>query len=190
MGYPSPLAPRTLLDLGGVVRPHVVEMALDDALRKGLVTLVELQLQQRRLGRRGRNGAGVLRTILDERAPGAAAESRQERRMVQMLVRNGLPTPVLQHEVRVNGSFVARVDAAYPEWRIAIEYESYEHHTGKAALERDTTRRQQLRRAGWDCVGVTAADLRNGATSVCATIRLIIVERSHLSLLASETTRS
>jgi hypothetical protein len=46
---------------------------------------------------------------------------------------------VIRHE----GRFIARVDAAYPELRIAIEFDSYEHHTGKLAV-RDTDRRNQL----------------------------------------------
>jgi hypothetical protein len=170
------MRPDSLLDLGAVVPGAVVEMALDDALRKGLVTLDELQILLRRLGRRGRNGAGVLRGILATRAPGPAAESRQERRMVQMLIRQGLPAPVLQHEIRDGGRFVARVDAAYPEWKIAVEYESYEHHTGKAALVRDTTRRNAITRAGWSYVGVTAADIQQGGWTVCKTIRSIAVD--------------
>ena len=54
-------------------------------------------------------------------------------------------TPVFQHVIRHNGEFIARVDAAYPELRIAIEYDSYEHHTGKQAIVRDNDRRNVLR---------------------------------------------
>jgi hypothetical protein len=177
-GIPVTTCGRTLLDLGAVQRPWVVETALDNALRRDLTTITDLQAMLRRLGKRGRSGAGVLRRIVETRSPGAPAESRQERRMARMLVRNGLPEPVLQYEVRDGTAFVARVDAAYPRWRIAVEYESYEHHTGRVALVRDNDRRHRLRRAGWDCIGVTAVDLASGGLSVCRSIRAIIEERS------------
>ena len=54
------------------------------------------------------------------------------------LVRQGLPTPKLQHVVRdVDGSFVARVDLAYPEHKIAIEYEGAQHRTDRRQFDKD-----------------------------------------------------
>jgi very-short-patch-repair endonuclease len=65
--------------------------------------------------------------------------------------------------------FVARVDAAYPELRIAIEYDSYEHHTGKDAIVRDNDRRNALREIEWDVVTFTAVDIANdGGTAMKA----------------------
>jgi hypothetical protein len=51
---------RTLLDLGAVVPAPVVESALEDALLRRLVTLELVTRTIERLGRPGRNGAGVL----------------------------------------------------------------------------------------------------------------------------------
>jgi len=76
--------------------------------------------------------------------------------------------------VRECSVFAARVDAAYPEQRIALEYDSYEHHTGRGALVRDATRRNLLTRIGWTVVTVTAEDLRLGCTAVAATVRELI----------------
>jgi len=170
---PCTTVARTLLDLGAVLRPAQVEYALDDALRRGLVTMDDLRALLRRVGARGRNGAGVLRDLVETRAPGSSAESAAERKMVRQLVQNGLPRPVLQFEVRDAGAFVARVDAAYPQWRIVVEYESYAHHVGRVALVRDNRRRNQVTRVGWHYLGVTAADLAEGCVSVSATIRAL-----------------
>jgi very-short-patch-repair endonuclease len=162
----------TLLDLGAVVAEWTVEQALDAALHRRLTTMSSVQATLERLARRGRDGCGVLRTILERRAPiVGVAESPAETALLRMLLRNGLPAPVLQYEVREAGVLIARVDAAYPEWRIAIEYESYEHHTGKLALDRDTVRERRLLRTGWTVVRVTASDLRTGGLDVAATIR-------------------
>jgi hypothetical protein len=162
---------RTILDLGAVRSPATVERAMESALRKDLTTLVDLRMTVRRLGRQGRNGVGVLRRILDERDPDRRlSESDMEMLMVQVLRANGLPEPVLQHEVRYQGRFVARVDAAFVESRIALDYESFEWHTGKAALVRNSARRNALIGADWKPIAVTWDDLRTGGHRVCAEI--------------------
>ena len=56
--------------------------------------------------------------------------------MLEVLRRHGLPAPVPQYEVWDQGRFVARVDAAYPEARLAIEYQSYQEHVGPEPLVR------------------------------------------------------
>ncbi|MFA5883335.1 MAG: hypothetical protein WDA60_05755 [Acidimicrobiia bacterium] len=165
---PTTTVERTLLDLGAVRHPLTVERAVETALRKELTTLPDLRATLRRLGRKGRNGAGVLRRILDDRDPDRRlTESEMEMRMLQVLRAHGLPEPIPQFEIRHQGRFVARVDAAYPDLRIALEYESFEWHTGKAALVRDSTRRNAVVGAGWLPIAVTWEDLRSGGQRVC-----------------------
>ncbi len=94
-----------------------------------------------------------------------------ETRLLQMLRQNGLPDPVPQYEIYLGTRFVARVDFAYPDWRVAIEYESYQEHTGKAALIRDNPRRNAIISAQWKPIGVTPEDVRTGGQRVCAEIR-------------------
>src|SRR5262245_2506911 len=65
-GIPVTTIERTLLDLGAVCSPLVVERAVEAALRDDLTTFDALHQTLIRLARRGRNGAGVLRAILDE----------------------------------------------------------------------------------------------------------------------------
>lgn len=103
----------------------------------------------------------MLRAILDERGPQRPTESPQEARLVRLLRRNGFTGHLPQFEVRHRGRFVARVDIGFREWHIALEYESYRHHTGREALDRDSSRRNALMQAGWVVITVTAADLRN-----------------------------
>ncbi|MET0628786.1 MAG: hypothetical protein ABW033_10050 [Acidimicrobiia bacterium] len=161
----------TVMQLGAIRNPLVVEMALDRALYLNLVTLASVRELVDRLGARGRNGVGVLRAILDDRSPGdRAPESPKETQLLRLLLANGLPRPVAQYEVRHHGRFVARVDFAYPDERIAIEYDSYEYHTGTVARDRDAVRRRALLGVDWRVVPVTNADLRSGCVSVATTI--------------------
>jgi hypothetical protein len=148
--------------LGATCSPLTVEMALDRALLRGLVTRRSvLEILERR-GRRGRNGVGVLREAIRARGPNQAPpESPQETQLLWLLRQLGFPPPVPQYEVRHQGEFVGRLDAAYPEQRVGLEYQSYEHHLGKFALDHDNDRRRKFKNLGWEVLEVTPEDLRN-----------------------------
>jgi very-short-patch-repair endonuclease len=163
---------RTLLSLGAVASASTVEIAVDTALRRGLTTIEALGAIVRRLGKRGRNGVGVLRrlVVLHDREA-SMTESEMETRLKQLLRRAGLPTPIVQYEIRHFGQFVARVDAAYPDLSLALEYDSYEHHTGRAALVRDSHRRNALVGIGWSTISVTAVDIYSGGDAVIGAIQ-------------------
>jgi hypothetical protein len=172
-GIPVTSAERTLFDLGAVCSPLVVRMAFDKARRVGLVTYGSTELALRRLARRGRPGSRVLRVVLASRDPAQSpSESEMETLMLDVIERHGLPAPVPQFEVHdSNGRFLARVDAAYPEARVAIEYQSYQEHTGPEPLVRDSLRRKALQAIEWESVEVTAPELRDGGHLFCAALR-------------------
>jgi very-short-patch-repair endonuclease len=171
-GIPTASPELTLIQLGAVYRTGLVEMAYDTACRLGLVTETSTRRALAAMGARGRNGIGVLRAIVDDRSSlSGVPESPMESRALRALRRHGLPAPVSQHEVWHEGRFVARVDFAYVAQRIAIECDSYTHHVGRSALDRDTERRRRLQRAGWEVVGLTNADLQRDCVDVVQTLQ-------------------
>jgi hypothetical protein len=153
---------RTIFDLCACVGPVTVDLAIDAALRRDLTTIGALLGVHDRLATKGRRGGRRFRDALASRTLGPGHDSAPERLVAQSLVKAGLPEPVAQHVIRADGQFVARVDLAYPDARIAIEYDSFEHHTGKVALVRDSARRNALAAAGWTVLSATAADVRGG----------------------------
>jgi hypothetical protein len=148
-------------------------MALDAAEHRNLVTRASVQTTLDRLGKRGRNGVGTLRRLLAAREPNRRSPESVEPMLIRCLRRNGWPEPGPQYEIRHCGVFVARVDAAYPQWRIAVEYQSDEHHSGRRASERDNDRRLQIIAAGWFPVEATLPDVRNGGTRLSAALRAV-----------------
>ncbi|SDO34573.1 DUF559 domain-containing protein [Geodermatophilus sp. DSM 45219] len=93
------------------------------------------------------------------------AESPQESRLRVVLTLAGLAA-VPQHTVRdQDGRFVARVDLAFPEHRVAVEYDGA-WHGEPGQLGRDRRRLNALVAAGWTVLHVTAADLRHPAELV------------------------
>lgn len=145
---PVTTAARTLFDLAGVCGPGTLDLAIDNALRRRLTTAAELAATRDRLARSGRKGSRPFGVAVGRRT--GVTESEAERRLLQLMHRQGLAEPVVQHEILDDeGRFVARVDFAYPDLRIAIEYDSYEHHMGTVAHERDGARRNAVLAVGW-----------------------------------------
>ncbi len=70
-----------------------------------------------------------------------------------------------------DGAFVARVDLAYPDWMIVIEYDSVEHHTGTAAHIRDSARRDAIGDQDYTVLTATVADLRDRGERLAGLIR-------------------
>jgi very-short-patch-repair endonuclease len=97
------------------------------------------------------------------------AESPPESRLRLALVLAGF-RPVPQYEVYEHGRLVARVDLAFSELRLAIEYDGREVHERQDVFTRDRQRQNDLVRAGWTLLRFTAADLRAGAASAVAQV--------------------
>ncbi|UOY01135.1 endonuclease domain-containing protein [Blastococcus sp. PRF04-17] len=86
------------------------------------------------------------------------AESPPETRLRLVMLRARLPSPVAQYRVFDEDGFIARVDFAYPELKLVIEYDGA-WHGEPGQLGRDRRRLNRLFAAGWHVVFVTAADM-------------------------------
>ena len=147
---------RTLCDLTAVVEPWVVEHAVDEALRRKLVSLRALAVVADELAGRGRRRCTVMRRILERRVPGyEPGESEPERRIADVLVRAGLPAPVPQYVVHVRGRR-RRIDLCYPAERIAIEYDGWDFHRGRRAFDADRARGNDLVILGFQLLRFTS----------------------------------
>lgn len=102
----------------------------------------------------GRTGATLRRAAALVRA---GVDSPMESRLRLLLVLAGLPEPVVNHvEYREDGSWERRFDLAYPEHRLAIEYDGRQHAETQAQWERDVDRREGLDADQWRLVVVLA----------------------------------
>ena len=148
---------RTLLDLGAIAGDRAVLVAIDSARRRKLTTWDRLLDTLVLHARRGRDGVGTLRAILDEHfGEGAVTDSGFERLVLSVLRQAGLPTPVLQHEIRL-GRRTYRLDLAYPDHRLAIELDGTVH-LERAVWQHDHERQNALVLAGWTVLRFTWSD--------------------------------
>jgi predicted transcriptional regulator of viral defense system len=172
-GIPVTSVERTIFDLCGVYRSTAIDIAIDSAIRRELTNVEQLESTLARLARRGRSGTQRLRRVLAERSPVTALTANErERLLFDMLRRHDFPPPVPQYEIRdETGNLIARPDFAYPDLKIAIEYDSVQEHTGKMALFRDSARRNSVVALGWAPIAATLVDLRQGGSALASALR-------------------
>jgi very-short-patch-repair endonuclease len=148
---------RTLAELSALVGPKQLGRMVDDGLRRHLLDLADLREAYDVLACPGRRRLTVLRAILEARLPGfRPADSPAELDVRRILVEAGLGEPVAQYQVGVGGT-VFLLDWAYPDDRIAIEYNGWEFHGGRSAFDHDAARTSALTAAGWRVLIVTSA---------------------------------
>jgi very-short-patch-repair endonuclease len=175
LGIPTTSMARTLCDLTAVVRPWMVERAVDEALRRKLVRIPELVECAELLEGRGRRRCTVMRDILEHRQRGyEPGESEPERRIAELLVRAGLPPPTMQYRVRV-GNRNLRIDLCYPEYMIAIEYDGWDWHSGRRAFDEDRARANQLVVLGFSVLRFTS---KSGDETIVDTVTAAIQRAS------------
>jgi very-short-patch-repair endonuclease len=162
-GTPVTTRLRTAFDLAR--EPNLVDAVIGvDALLNtgylGLPALVQYAEE-----RRGWSGSQRARRVLRLAVPGA--ESPMETRLRLILVLAGLPSPATQFEVPAAN---ARLDLAYPQAKLAIEYDG-DHHRERRQFQRDVARLNRLRLLGWTVLRFTADDVLRHPERVIAQVR-------------------
>ena len=107
----------------------------------------------------------------------ARSESPQESRLRVLLALAGLPAPAVNLEVfDEDGEFMARLDLAYPDLKLAVEYDG-EHHADPAQWEADVARRMRLENAGWRIIVVTKRQLFRHPARIVEVVARALTDR-------------
>ncbi|MGQ0805198.1 MAG: endonuclease domain-containing protein [Actinomycetota bacterium] len=155
-GIPIASVARTIVDLSMRVDAKGLARLFDAGLRRGLVSHVGLYRTVERLRLAPGRSPDRIHALLAKRLPGYdAGDSDLERDAWEALVGSGLPEPVRQHRVTVNGRRY-KIDLAYPEQRIAIELDGYDSHRTRNAFDNDRARGNELVLAGWTLLRFTS----------------------------------
>jgi hypothetical protein len=139
----------------GLRRPRALA-TLDAALRSG--TCDRRQLRAAAVGQAGRRGIVKVRDLIPLAA--AEAESPMESEARLAMIDGGLPSPVLQYEIVDRNWQTWRVDFAWPEWRVAVEYDGFDWHSDPEKFRRDRQKRAALQEIGWVVSSIVADDVR------------------------------
>jgi very-short-patch-repair endonuclease len=148
---------RTLVDLSGSFSVAQLGRMTDRALRKGKLRLDDLRKCVAALGPApGRRPTRIVRVLRRRLAGYEPGDSDLEMRFVRAIVAAGLPEPQLQHRVAL-GNRRCRIDLAYPDLKIAVEIDGWEHHRSRTAFDDDRARANDLVVAGWRVLRFTSS---------------------------------
>jgi len=139
----------------GLRRPRALA-TLDAALRSGTcdrTTLWTAAYQQA-----GRRGITIVRDLIDLAAGKAESPMESEARLA--MVDGGLPQPTLQYEILDGDGLLRRVDFAWPEARLAVEYDGLDWHSSPEAMKHDRKRQAALQDVGWTVIAIVFEDVR------------------------------
>ncbi|MEU5724493.1 hypothetical protein ABZ783_22055 [Micromonospora sp. NPDC047738] len=171
-GIPTTAPARTCWDLARWLDVVEAVVLIDGLLARGLTDVATLRGYA--LARAGRRGWRSLLRAVD--LADAGAESPQESRTRVRLVLAGLPRPQSQWVVSHQGRFVARLDLAWPEFKVAVEYDG-RWHDDPEQFHRDRRRRNRLLGAEWIVLHVTAKRLRDDFEGLLAEVRTALRAR-------------
>ncbi|MCI1868642.1 hypothetical protein [Bifidobacterium crudilactis] len=87
-------------------------------------------------------------------------DSPMETRLRLRIEQSGLPRPEVNHRLmHPETHAVWYLDLAYPQRKIAIEYQGEEFHATRAGLQRDSRKIAALQGLGWAVIPITAESL-------------------------------
>ena len=170
---------RTTFDLGRTDDAVQAAIAVDAMLHRRIVTLADLHgVADAHPGWRG-----VMRFRAVVRGADPRSESPMETRLRLIIVGAGLPRPVAQHEVRdVDGRLIGRVDLAYPELKVLLEYEGDHHRRDTVTYRKDIVRFNRLQAAGWVALRFTADDVFKRPGKIVDDVRRAVAVATALHL--------
>ena len=167
-GMPVTNASRTIVDLASVLGRARVSRAVEEAERRGVFDLEQVE----RLIVRGRRGAKLLRTVLRAYREPSFTRSGLERRFLALCRRAGLPPPATN--LWIAGG---EADAVWDEHALVVELDSRAFHGTPAAFERDRERDAALQLAGYRVLRVTDVRLEHEPAEVARTVAGLLAAR-------------
>jgi hypothetical protein len=123
---------------------------------------------------KGTPGIRKARLALEQARVGA--DSAPETRLRLALEYAGLPEPELNVPMELGAGVVRQPDLAYPEHRVAVEYEG-EGHSEAAQIVRDIAREEDFAQAGWLLVRISKRHMKNEAQAAVAKSRAALLSR-------------
>ncbi|HKZ19943.1 MAG TPA: hypothetical protein VJQ57_07525 [Acidimicrobiia bacterium] len=161
---------RTLNDLPAVLHPSAMALALDDSLARKLILIEDVERVFNQVARRGRDGCGLMRRLLEERVGDELiTASRLERLGLRVFERGGLPTPLWQYPAPWD--FERRIDFAWPHVCVGCECDGRRWHSRLADFQSDRTRDNLSLTHNWRIFRYTWEDFTKRPHFVIAQLR-------------------
>ncbi|MBV9206612.1 MAG: hypothetical protein JO037_14750 [Actinobacteria bacterium] len=162
------LAPRAVADtVRGLIVLRDVQAIVADAVQRGSCTVEDLH---RELAAGPRAGSALFREALSDVAAGIRSAAEADLR--KLLRTSGLPMPLFNAMVyNSDGAFIAKPDAWWPQFGVAVEVDSREWHMSPEDHANTLARGRRMARHQIIVIRVTPKQIRTEPGAVLADIR-------------------
>ena len=169
-GIPATGPEATLQALAHVLDPAALEVACEDARRRGLTSVPALHRYLERFGARGRPGTTRLRRLLTELDPRWPSRSKLEVLTRRLLVAEGLTDFVREHPL-TDGGQRFRYDFTFLRERVILETNGKRWHDDTTDYQRDQRKWSVPARHGYRLVFATWSDVTEHPERLVAGLR-------------------
>ncbi|MCV7174134.1 hypothetical protein H7I41_29870 [Mycobacterium manitobense] len=156
-GRPATAAAWTAVEVARSLRRPRALATLDKALRSG--TCGRAEVWRAAVQQAGRRGIVAVRELIPVADPQAESPMESEARLA--MLDGGLPVPELQWEVVDGNRERRRLDFAWPDRRVAVEYDGADWHSGPEAMRNDRRRAAALLDIRWTVIAIVSEDVRS-----------------------------
>jgi hypothetical protein len=161
------LAPRAIADtVRELTSLRDVQAVIADAVQRRRCEVSELAAE---LNAGPRARSALFREALADVSEGI--RSAAEGDLKDLLAKSGLPMPLFNASVYDGSTFIARPDAWWPEFGVAVEVDSREWHMSPQDHARTLERQQRMGKYGIVVLPFTPSQIRKQPAEVLATIR-------------------
>ncbi len=166
---------RTIIDLAALVDEDRWEESVDRLVLDGRVALERLAGAAFRLCGRGRAGSRLVNAYLDRRGR-RVLRSDLERRAIRLLEDSKIRGWVAEYPMPWDSG--RRFDIAFPELRLAVEWDSRTWHASIDRMAADRARDRDAIAHGWVVVRFTWTDIVDSPSRVVAEILRLVSVRT------------
>lgn len=155
-GRPATTPEWTAVEVACSLRRPRALATLDAALRRGTCDARQLRFAAGQQA--GRRGIVAVRELISLARPEAESPMESEARLV--MIDGGISPTELQYEIVDRDFRTWRVDFAWPECGVAVEYDGFDWHSDQEQFRRDRLKRAALQEVGWSVLSVVFDDVR------------------------------
>ena len=164
IGYVAPARAVADTVLALATRPEV-RAVVASAVQQGRCTIAELGAE---LAAGPVRGSALFRSVLAEVGDGIRSPAEADFR--DLIRKSGLPQPLFNPHLSLDGALLAKPDAWWPDRALVVEIDSREWHLSPDDWEATMARDGRLRAVGIRVIHVTPRQVRTEPNKVLATI--------------------
>jgi hypothetical protein len=167
--------PRTTFDLAGILDEGEFDSIAEALLISGRLKMRHLAAIADELCRRGKPGSRMVKEFIGSRLGTDPRATALERKGRAILTNAGLPAPMPQFPIPWDPN--KRFDDAYPDARLAIEWDSRAWHEQRAAMAADRRRDRTAALHGWFVSRFTWDEVTEKPEEVASTVASLLRDR-------------